>query len=387
MLRAYGTVLSLAGVRRLGRKPIKKTLRHIAVFALIVVILYLLLPRLVDTETTLALMTHASYVLLAIAVALQCLALLSYANLLRYILKVLDIRIRLRDVLGITLSSLAVSHVLSAGGVGGWVVTYNALLKRRVPHGLIFVAIAAQQFFNYVVLWFVFALALLYLIVARGQSIATYLVGIILIGLLLWLTGYGVYLYNHRSRMRQRVTQLAHLANRVMRREVVHERHIDGWIDNLFAGMRRMTSHHGAYRTTALLACGFWIFDMLCLYATFLAFGEHISFGYLAVGYVVAYAIGTLAPTPGGLGAVEGILIALYVSFGVPSATAVAVVLVYRLINFWLPIPPGFIAYLVVKPGRRPIAEGEVEQAAAEVCEMPAPVVSPEEPALPGDTA
>jgi len=379
--------LSSAAVSRLGRKPIKKTLRHIAVFAVIVVVLYLLLPRLVDTEKTFTLLTHASYVLLAGAVALQCLAALSYANLTRYILKVLDIRLRLREVLAITLSSLALSHVLSAGGVGGWVVTYNALRKRRAPHGLIFVAIAAQQFFNYVVLWFVFALAMLYLIVARGQSIAGYLVGIVLIGLILWLTGYGVYLSNHRSRMRRRVTQLAHLANRVMRREVVHKRHIDGWLDNLFAGMRRMTSHRGAYRTTAVLACGFWIFDMLCLYATFVAFDYHIGFGYLAVGYVVAYAIGTLAPTPGGLGAIEGILIALYVSFGVPSATAVAVVLVYRLINFWLPIPPGFIAYLVVKRGRQPIAEGEVEQAAAEAREMPPPAVSPGESAPPGDTA
>jgi len=379
--------LSLAGVSRLGRKPIKKTLRHIAVFAVIVVVLYLLLPRIVDTEKTLTLLTHASYVLLAGAVVLQCLAALSYANLTRYILKVLDIRLLLREVVAITLSSLAVSHVLSAGGVGGWVVTYNALRKRRVPHGLIFVAIAAQQFFNYVVLWFFFALALVWLVLARGQSIAGYLAGIVLIGLILWLTIYGVYLYNHRSRMRRRVTQLARLANRVMRREVVHERHIDGWLDNLFAGMRRMTSHRGAFRSTTVLACGFWVFDMLCLYATFLAFDERIGFGYLAVGYVVAYAIGTLAPTPGGLGAVEGILIALYVSFGVPSATAVAVVLVYRLINFWLPIPPGFIAYLVVKPGRRPIAEGEVEQAAAEVCEMPPPAVSQVEPASPGDTA
>jgi uncharacterized protein (TIRG00374 family) len=309
-------------------------------------------------------------VLLAGAVALECLALLSYANLTRYILRVLDIRLRLRDVLAITLSSLAVSHVLSAGGVGGWVVTYNALRKRLVPHGLIFVAIAAQQFFNYIVLWFFFALAMLYLIVGRGQSIAGYLVGIVLIGLILWLTGYGVYLYNHRSRMRRRVTQLAHLVNRVMRREVVHERHIDGWLDNLFAGMRRMTSHRGSFRNTTLLACGYWVFDMLCLFATFRAFDYHVGFGYLAVGYVVAYAIGTLAPTPGGLGAVEGILIALYVSFGVPSATAVAVVLVYRLINFWLPIPPGFIAYLVVKPGRQPIAEDEVEEAAAEAADM-----------------
>ena len=78
------------------------------------------------------------------------------------------------------------------------------------------------------------------------------------------------------------------------------------------------------------------------------------------MAYVVAYSVGTLAPTPGGLGAVEGLMIALFVSFGVPSAMAVAVVLIYRIINFWLPIPPGFMAYAVVRPGRRPVAEGEV---------------------------
>ena len=339
-----------------------------------------------NTEKTFGMLSHASYVLLAFAVVLEVCALLGYANLTRFILRVLDIRLRLSGVLAITLSGLAVSHVLSAGGVGGWVVTYNALRKHKVPHGLIFVVIAAQQFFNYAVLWFFFALALAYLVVARGESILSYLAAIVLIVLLLWLTAYGVYLYNHRSRMRRRVTQLAHLVNRIMRREIVQERHIDGWLDNLFAGMRRMTSHRGSFRKTTLLACGFWICDMLCLFATFWAFDYHVGFGYLAVGYVVAYAIGTLAPTPGGLGAVEGILIALYVSFGVPSATAVAVVLVYRLINFWLPIPPGFIAYLVVKPGRQPIAEGEVEQAAASRT-LPPPAVSSADAAPPGDTA
>ncbi len=151
-----------------------------------------------------------------------------------------------------------------------------------------------------------------------------------------------------------------------MRREVVKERHIDGWIDNLLIGMRRMTSHRGSFRTTLVLACAFWSFDMLCLWCTFAAFGYTIGLGHLLVAYVVAYSIGTLAPTPGGLGAVEGIMIALFVSFGVPSAIAVAVVLVYRIINFWLPIPPGFIAYAIVRPGRRPIAEGEVEAAAGE---------------------
>ena len=297
-------------------------------------------------------------------------ALLGYANLTRYVLKVLDIPMRLREVAAITISSLAVSHILSAGGVGGWVVTYNALRKRRAPHGLIFVAIAAQQFFNYVVLWFFFALALVWLVVVRGESIAGYVVGIVLIGLILWLTLYGVYLYNHRSRMRRRAQQVAHVINRITRRETIQEDHIDGWLDNLFAGMRRMTSHRGALRTTTGLAVVFWALDLLCLWATFFAFGYRIGFGYLAVAYVVAYAIGTLAPTPGGLGAIEGIMIALFVSFGVPSATAVGVVLVYRLINFWLPIPPGFLAYVLVRPGRTPIHEGEIEEAAEEACEM-----------------
>jgi glycosyltransferase 2 family protein len=346
---------------------IKKTVRHIIVFAVIVLALYLLLPRLVDTQETAGYISRASYVLLGAAVALEVAALAGYANLFRYILRVLDIRMRLREVWAITLSGLAVSHILSAGGVGGWVVTYNALMKHKVPHGIIFVAIAAQQFFNYVVLWFFFALAMVYLIVVRGgDSIIGYLVGIVLIGLILWLTLYGVYLYNRPTRLRLRAAQVAHLVNRVWRREVVKERHIDGWIDNLLIGMRRMTSHRGSFRTTLVLACAFWFFDMLCLWCTFQAFGYTIGLGHLLVVYVVAYSIGTLAPTPGGLGAVEGILIALFVSFGVPSGVAVAVVLVYRIINFWLPIPPGFLSYAIVRPGRRPISEGEVEAAADE---------------------
>jgi hypothetical protein len=306
-------------------------------------------------------------VLLVVAVLLEVAALAGYANLFRYILRVLDIRMRLREVWAITLSGLAVSHILSAGGVGGWVVTYNALMKHKVPHGIIFVAIAAQQFFNYVVLWFFFAVAIVYLILVRGSdSILGYLVGIGVISLILWLTLYGVYLYNRPTRLRLRVTQIAHLVNRIWRRQVVMESHIDGWIDNLLIGMRRMVRHRGSFRTTLVLACAFWFFDALCLWCTFQAFGYTVGLGHLLVGYVVAYSIGTLAPTPGGLGAVEGLMIALFLSFGVPSAIAVAVVLVYRIINFWLPIPPGFIAYAIVRPGRKPIAEGELETAAGE---------------------
>jgi uncharacterized protein (TIRG00374 family) len=331
-----------------GRTSIK-TLRRILFFLVIVAVLYLLLPRLVSTEKTLHLLAQASIPLLVVGLLLEITALVGYANLFRFVLHVLDVRMHFREVMSVTLSGLAVSHIFSAGGVGGWVVTYNALRRRNVPHGLVFVAIAAQQFFNYIVLWILFAFALLYLLATGSRSIWTYGLAILLILAILWFTGYGLYLYRHRSKLRRRVAWFARAVNRVTRREAISEDHIDGWLDNLFIGMRRMTSHHGALRTTFTCACVFWLFDLLCLYVTFFAFGYHISVEHLAIGYVVAYSVGTLAPTPGGLGAVEGIMIAFFVGFGVPSATAVAVVLTYRLINFWLPIPPGLVSYAVIR--------------------------------------
>jgi len=335
-----------------------------------VLALYLLLPKVVDTEQTLKYISHASYRLLFAACVLEVAALAGYANLFRYILRVLDVRLRLHEAWAITISGLAVSHILSAGGVGGWVITYNALMKYKVPHGIIFVAIAAQQFFNYIVLWLFFAMAMAYLIVTRGGgSIIGYLLGVSLIVGLLAITSYGAYLYKRPEQLHRRAHGAARLANRALRREVLHEHHIDGWMENLLIGIHRMTRRRGEVTATLLLACVFWLFDMACLWCTFRAFGVDLNIGYLLVGYVIAYSVGTLAPTPGGLGAIEGIMIALYVSFGVPSAVAVAVVLVYRIINFWLPIAPGFAAYAIVRPGRRPIAEGEIEEAAEEAPE------------------
>jgi uncharacterized protein (TIRG00374 family) len=297
----------------------------------------------------LGLISRANLGLFVLAIAFEICALIGYANLFRYLLFVLDIRLRLGEVMRITLAGLSVSHVFSAGGAGGWVVSYNALRRKNVPHGLVFVAIAAQNFFNYVVLWSVFFVAMIYLVVLGDRAPWAYAAATIVILALLWLTAYGVYLYNHRIKMRRRVATVARIVNKVMRREVIHQDHIDGWLDNLFAGMRRMTSHHNAFRTTFAYACFFWSFDLLCLYVTFLAFHYNISFESLAIGYVVAYSVGTLAPTPSGLGAIEGLMIAMFAGFGVPPATAVAAVLTYRLINFWLPIPPGLIAYVTLR--------------------------------------
>jgi hypothetical protein len=61
---------------------------------------------------------------------------------------------------------------------------------------------------------------------------------------------------------------------------------------------------------------------------------------------------GALPVTPGGLGVVDSVAPLLLVSFGVTRSVATLGVLGWRLVNFWLPIPVGAIAYVSLKVPR-----------------------------------
>ena len=130
--------------------------------------LFLIVPRLAGQKQALEYLKDATVAWLIVAVLVECVALLFYSLLFRRLLRLLHWPVTLPLALRINLAGLAAAHLFSAGGVGGWVITYNALMKYTVPHGIIFVAIAAQQFFNYIVLWLFFAMAMIYLIVTRG---------------------------------------------------------------------------------------------------------------------------------------------------------------------------------------------------------------------------
>jgi glycosyltransferase 2 family protein len=63
------------------------------------------------------------------------------------------------------------------------------------------------------------------------------------------------------------------------------------------------------------------------------------------VVFLTGSAIGSVVPTPGGLGAVEIALSGgLSTIAHVPTAVAVSGVLLFRLLTFWLPVPFGWTA-------------------------------------------
>jgi uncharacterized membrane protein YbhN (UPF0104 family) len=74
------------------------------------------------------------------------------------------------------------------------------------------------------------------------------------------------------------------------------------------------------------------------------AFHGSTGFTATAVVYLAGAAIGSLAPTPGGLGAIEIALSTGLAATGMPSAAAISAVLMFRLATFWLPVPVGWAA-------------------------------------------
>jgi len=98
----------------------------------------------------------------------------------------------------------------------------------------------------------------------------------------------------------------------------------------------------------ALGAPVWWAFDIAVLWASFKAFGRPPSLGVLVMAYFVG-TLGNLLPLPGGVGGVDGGIIAALVGFGVGGGIALLAVLTHRVFAFWLPTIPGGIAYLQLR--------------------------------------
>jgi undecaprenyl-diphosphatase len=75
------------------------------------------------------------------------------------------------------------------------------------------------------------------------------------------------------------------------------------------------------------------------------AFDGGISIAQVGAVYLGASIVASAAPTPGGLGAMEAALVAGFTGVGLDPGTAVAAVLAYRLLTYWLPILPGWLSF------------------------------------------
>lgn len=113
--------------------------------------------------------------------------------------------------------------------------------------------------------------------------------------------------------------------------------------------LSQILSHPGRLAVGLLGNAGMTMAYVFAFDAALRAFGQDVSIMDVAVIYLVGNAAGAAVPTPGGIGAIEGVLAwSLAVTVGMPTAIAATVVILFRVMTYWGRIPFGWVAMKIL---------------------------------------
>lgn len=106
---------------------------------------------------------------------------------------------------------------------------------------------------------------------------------------------------------------------------------------------------------------GNWTLDYLALVAALRAVGASPRLSAVLLAYGAAAVLTMIPLTPGGLGFVEGGLVACLTLAGVQVDEALLATLAFRLFSYWLPLPAGLIGYLAFRRRFGPLGQIPIE--------------------------
>jgi uncharacterized protein (TIRG00374 family) len=268
-----------------------------------------------------------------------------------------------RRVLRLDLVTIGLSHAVPVGWAAGTALGYELLREEGVDGVQSGFVKVSQSLLSSLLLELVFSVALLLQTIVYGPS-ATNLglaaAGAVLAGLIIAFC----YLLAHRPSF---VTAIA--TRTVGRLPRVDPARLVGIVDSLSQRMTILLRRKALLARVCLWSLLNWAFDLLALWAALRAFGSPPHLVLLVIAFCVGQVAASIPISPGGLGVVETSLVPLLAGFGTASSVAVLGVLCWRLVNFWLPLPVGAGAYLLIvlerRRGRRERDRLDVESAAA----------------------
>jgi uncharacterized membrane protein YbhN (UPF0104 family) len=249
-----------------------------------------------------------------------------------------------RESYQITMAGLAASRIFAAGGAGGLVLTAWALRRAGMRRREV-----ADKTLSFLILTYIpYVLAVI--VCGFGLRLGLFPgpnpfgLTVVPATLAVIAIGIGLSIALVPTDLQRRVGRLVEGGGRLGR--IAHKlAHLPA---SASAGMRDALAHVRTRDPALLGTVLFWGFQILVLWAAFVAFGDAPPAAVLVQAFFCGM-LGNLLPMPGGVGGVEGGLIGAFVAFDVDGGLAVVAVLVYRAFTFWLPLIPGVLAYFQLR--------------------------------------
>lgn len=245
-----------------------------------------------------------------------------------------------------------VNHTLPSGGVSGISYMTWRLGKLGVSAG----RAASAQMVRYVSGFIATAIVIPFcvLIVTVDGSINRWIIlvsSMIVMFMFMAIVGL-VYLVSSRRRMQAFAIWLSRTANKIARkvtrgkkRVMINEEKILEFFEEVENDYAELQRDRRVLIRPILWGIFFIIMDALVFAVTFWALGTPVNPAPILIAYTLASVAGFIVVTPGGAGAYEAIMVAFLAIAGVGSGTAIAGILLSRVIILLVTIAGGYIFY------------------------------------------
>jgi uncharacterized membrane protein YbhN (UPF0104 family) len=336
------------------------TPRRVAQTVLVVLVvligIYFLFPKLAGLGDSLSKLGEAEAIWIFVAIGFNVVAIATYIALFKAVVGGDVLRLTWGETYEINMAGVAATLLFSAAGAGGIALTYWALRKagmRRREVGRRMVAFLALHYAFYPLALIVFGVLLRTGVLPGNHSVELTVIpaavaGVLLIG--------GALVALIPSDLSRRVTRFARGERaQSIAAGIAKVPAIVGEGLRFTLGLFANPSRGGL---AVIGAAGFWAANIGILWASFQAFGVEVPIAVVVQGFFLGMVANLFPLAPAGVGAVDAGMIGAFVLFGIPEETVFPAILIYRLVAFWLPIPPGIVAFFQL---RKRVARWEEE--------------------------
>jgi uncharacterized protein (TIRG00374 family) len=338
------------GNHRLAEMPIFTTRRLIQTVVVVFILLgaiYFLFPKLIGLSDALGKLDEADPLWIAIAIGFNVLAYATYIALFKAVVGGDALRLTWKETYEINMAGVAGTLLFSAGGAGGIAVTYWALRKAGMSRRDVarrMVAFVSLHYAFYPIALIVFGVLLRTGVLHGKSSVELTIVPAGVAGLLLIL---GVLVTLIPPDTERRLARFAHSER--SRHWLRSAGKVPATLGEGFRFALGLFAHPRRGGLAVIGAAGFWAASIGVLWASFHAFGVHVPLAVVVQGFFLGMVANLFPLAPAGVGAVDAGMIGAFVLFGIPEETVFPAVLIFRLVAFWMPIPPGIFAFFQLR--------------------------------------
>ncbi|HET7827752.1 MAG TPA: lysylphosphatidylglycerol synthase transmembrane domain-containing protein [Candidatus Saccharimonadales bacterium] len=273
-----------------------------------------------------------------------------YARFYVRLFKILDKRVRYRDMYKLNLELNFVNHILPSGGVSG--ISYFTVRMRA--YGVSGPKATLSQLMKLLVLFISFQPLLVvgvFLLALRGHvnDLVMFVASSIITLLVVGTFGF-IYMIESRHRINSFLTTITKIINKLLslvRRqpETINIAGAQTAFGELHDNYQLLKENWRQLKLPFVYLMIANLTEVAAIYVVYVAFGRLVNVGAVVLAYAVANFAGLISVLPAGIGVYEGLMTAVLVATGIPAGLSIPVTIMYRVINMAIQLTPGYYFY------------------------------------------